>query len=265
MSLNDPGAAAAKPRFFPDAAVRSGRSAGPSGPSGPPLDGLLAWYFSTLPVDGTTVPDLVGGRNATASSSALDGKTVWDDAGVTIALPAEAALLAADKWGFLFSTGDAPLALALPAQLLADPYNPASWSTSSGAVLSIPSEGVLRIAYGGYNYPMAYQTILTAGKIFRVTGEGRSDGTALPSVQDNAGAFLWTGTSSTGWQPFCIEDVAAGTRIQFKALMIDDNYCEFRNIRTMPRWWKSAEVDRPLRRSRRRRRRRLRRSRPSCT
>jgi hypothetical protein len=205
--------------------------AGSSGPAGPPLEGLLAWYFSTQPVDGTTVPDKVGARHATASSSVLDGKTVWDDAGVTIALPAEATLLAADKWGFLFSTGDAPLTLVLPAQRLADPYNPASWSTSSSAVLSIPSEGVLRIAYGGYTNPTAYQTILTAGKIFRVMGEGRSDGTARPSVQDNTGAFLWTGTSSTGWQPFCIEDVAAGTRIQFKALMVDDNYCEFRNIR----------------------------------
>jgi hypothetical protein len=104
--------------------IRAARPAGSSGSSSPPLDGLLAWYFSTLPVDGTTVPDKVGGRHATASSGALDGKTVWDDAGVTIALPAEAALLAADKWGFMFSTGDAPLTLVLPAQLLVDPYNP---------------------------------------------------------------------------------------------------------------------------------------------
>jgi hypothetical protein len=122
--------------------------------------------------------------------------------------------------------------LVLPAQLLVDPYNPASWTALNGAVLSSPGEGVLRIAYGGsYPNPAAYQSILSVGKVFRVTGEGRGDGTAKPGVQDNAGAFLWTGASSTGWQAFCIEDVAAGTRIQFKALMVAAGYCEFRNIR----------------------------------
>lgn len=50
---------------------------------------------------------------------------------------------------------------------------------------------------------IAYQTIMTVGQRYRVTGWARGDGTAWPRVGSGA-SFYWTGTTSTTWQYFDI-------------------------------------------------------------
>lgn len=69
---------------------------------------------------------------------------------------------------------------------------------------------------GGGVFPWASKTgFLTAGKIYRISGYARSDGNAGIRIYHNAGSnLLWTGTTSTTWQPFDVVFVAALTDIR---------------------------------------------------
>lgn len=68
----------------------------------------------------------------------------------------------------------------------------------------------LRATYGGVNNPFAYQTILTMGKPYLVTGWCRSDGSATPYVYVGTASVTWSGTLSTDWQYFSIYALANG-------------------------------------------------------
>lgn len=63
----------------------------------------------------------------------------------------------------------------------------------------------------------AQQTIQTIGKTYRVVGWATSDGAVLPRILDGS-TFLWTGTTSTAWQPFDVTFVATGTTMRFYAV-----------------------------------------------
>ncbi|MDD5726288.1 MAG: hypothetical protein PHC53_02650 [Patescibacteria group bacterium] len=79
--------------------------------------------------------------------------------------------------------------------------------------------------------PFAYQTILTIGKVYRVQGWAKGDGTVAPVLTDGPNA-VWTGTSSTSWQPIDVTFLSAGTTLR----LIASNYtgvshpCEFDGI-----------------------------------
>jgi hypothetical protein len=90
------------------------------------------------------------------------------------------------------------------------------WTVYNGATLSkvpgsaVSGKRIIRIAKEGL-IGAAYQTILTVGKRYRITGYGRGDGAgvAIPAVL--IGGYLWTGTNSTAWQKFSFTVVAGGT------------------------------------------------------
>jgi hypothetical protein len=58
--------------------------------------------------------------------------------------------------------------------------------------------------------PAASQNILVVGYRYRVTGKCKSDGTAIPAVDDYVN-YYWFGTTSTNWQDINLEFVAANT------------------------------------------------------
>jgi hypothetical protein len=114
-----------------------------------------------------------------------------------------------------------------------------SWTPGGFAVLSkqtsSPKSGsqVLRVANdGSHTAANANQSSLTAGAVYRVTGFMRSDGTSSPRVLNNSSAILYTGTSSTTWQPFDVVFIAAGNTINFQAALsvAGSNYAEFDDV-----------------------------------
>jgi uncharacterized phage protein gp47/JayE len=110
------------------------------------------------------------------------------------------------------------------------------WTAGNSATLTKstadPYEGTraLRIAYNAVSEPFAYQSPLTVGKQYHVTGWARGDGTAIPSVRNLSQFTQWTGTSSTSWQAFDFEFVAAGTDINFYSSAVATGWVEFDNI-----------------------------------
>jgi hypothetical protein len=82
-----------------------------------------------------------------------------------------------------------------------------AWS-SAGATLSkvAGSPGgsgsqVLQVAYDASANPYTYQSILTIGSFYHVSGWARGDGTTPPAVYLGTNQ-IWQGTSSTTWQRF---------------------------------------------------------------
>lgn len=67
----------------------------------------------------------------------------------------------------------------------------------------------LRVAQTGAGAATASQAVLVIGQTYRVVGVTRSDGTSTPTVRNPSGNTLWTGTTSTSWQPFDFSFVAS--------------------------------------------------------
>ncbi len=88
---------------------------------------------------------------------------------------------------------------------------------------------VLRVDYNDTSNPMAYQTILTSGKRYRVTGWARGDSTKNPAILD-ATTILWTGTSSTDWQYFDVTFISSGTSFKLRAVTTGSGYVEFDDV-----------------------------------
>lgn len=105
-------------------------------------------------------------------------------------------------------------ALALGRNILVDGDMEAvgvgAWTPSNSPTLTketgSPHGGtqVLRIARTTVNNPAVTQSILRAGKTYIITGWSRSDGNAQPRVFVLGPGILWTGTTSTSWQPFSL-------------------------------------------------------------
>jgi hypothetical protein len=115
-----------------------------------------------------------------------------------------------------------------------------SWSQGGNATLTKQSTNphggtqVLRVARNGISPAGAQQnSLLTAGNIYRVYGYARSDGNATPTVACS-GATQFTGTTSTGWQPFdfvVVSTVAGGNTCALRATAgVDGQYTEFDDI-----------------------------------
>jgi hypothetical protein len=87
---------------------------------------------------------------------------------------------------------------------------------------------VLRLTYNGTTNPGVVKgSLLTIGKLYRVSGYMRSSGVMVPRVY--LGVKAWTGTTSSIWEAFNIDFRATGT--DFLILCIGSGgYCEFDNI-----------------------------------
>jgi hypothetical protein len=93
----------------------------------------------------------------------------------------------------------------------------AAWAVGNSATLTkqtgSPFAGLqsLRVARNGVDNPSARQTILSAGKVYRVQGRARGDGagTAIPQLIETSAR--WTGTNSASWQSFDVTFIATGT------------------------------------------------------
>ncbi len=94
-----------------------------------------------------------------------------------------------------------------------------SWTVVNTATLSkqttSPHGGsqVMRVVRNGSNTPLARQTILTAGNVYRATGYARSDGTGVPIMRHSL-TTVFTGTTSTSWQAFDVVFVATSTQFE---------------------------------------------------
>ncbi len=116
-----------------------------------------------------------------------------------------------------------------------------SWTAGNSAALSkqttSPHGGsqVLRVTRNVTASPYAKQTILTVGQVYRVTGYARGDGAGSPStphvLQNSAGTTLFSGTTSSAWQPFDVVFVANSTDIDFGSLSLPNGgYVEFDDV-----------------------------------
>ena len=111
-----------------------------------------------------------------------------------------------------------------------------AWTAGGGATLSKqttnPKEGnqVIRIVRTGFNSHAA-QLILTIGKMYRITGWARGDGTNIPTVYDTGA--LWTGGVSTDWQYFDKTFTAAGATLYIRTAATVGNYSEFDDIQVI--------------------------------
>lgn len=109
--------------------------------------------------------------------------------------------------------------------------------TVPSKVTSDPYKGTrsLRLTLGPTaNNDGVYQTILTVGTTYRITGVTRSDGNIVPRIGDRNTPDVWTGTLSTSWQKFDFTFIP--TQVDFRLGCDDDNtgvsgeYCEFDDI-----------------------------------
>lgn len=136
---------------------------------------------------------------------------------------------------------DFPAYNGTPSQILTDgdmeTADTSSWTAFNSAALSkqttSPHGGsrLLRITENGVAAPAAGQTVFTVGTPYRVFGYARSDGSATPRIRDSAGTTLWTGTTSTAWQPFDFVVVAAATGLRLDtASSTLGQYVEFDDV-----------------------------------
>lgn len=193
---------------------------------------------------GTLTPYLAN-ANATVRSS--NGTFTQ----VLIAATTSATLIFRASAGFIGSIDNIsirqlniPSSSQLPSNLITDGDMETSgvglWVVGNAATLTKqttnPHGGsqVLRVARNGTNNPQAQKNgVLTADKVYRISGYMRSDGSATPLVAINAGTNI-SGTTSTDWQPFDFIGVApaAGSGIvYFRATTsTGTQYVEFDNI-----------------------------------
>lgn len=111
----------------------------------------------------------------------------------------------------------------------------AAWTAGNGATLSKESgdphwgNASLRVARNALDSPYAYQTILTNGVTYKVTGWAKGDGTNAPKVRLNT-TLVWEGTSSTSWQRIDGIGVSDGTQLRLRCPAVGAGYCEFDDI-----------------------------------
>jgi hypothetical protein len=110
------------------------------------------------------------------------------------------------------------------------------WVSAQSATLSkqtsSPHGGsqVLRVAYNGVSSPGGYQSILSNGRRYRITGYFRGDGTFAPRVL-YGGTVGVSGTSSTSWQSFDITiSPTGGTNLELRSLATSAGYAEFDDV-----------------------------------
>jgi len=113
-----------------------------------------------------------------------------------------------------------------------------AWTVDNSAVLTkqagSPSGSgsqVLRVTHGGVNAPGTYQTILTSGKKYKITGYVRSDGTAVPKVALNT-VQVYLGSTSTSWTYFEATGETNGTRLYLQSFPYGTagNYVEWDDV-----------------------------------
>ncbi len=182
--------------------------------------GLTTWtgttstdwqYFDVTYLAAATNPRLI-------SVTSIAGYTEWDDVFITQTEPQY------NHYGQILVDGDMEAADAT------------AYTVGSSATLSKesadPHSGSLnlKIAYNGLTNPNAYQTILTVGQEYRLTGWARGDSTAVPSIYDGGLVELWTGTNSSSWQNFDETFTAANTTLNFYAIIGAAGYTEFDDV-----------------------------------
>lgn len=106
------------------------------------------------------------------------------------------------------------------AELLVDgdmeAINTSAWTAVQNAILSKettnPHGGtrLLRVTVDDLANPQAKQSITIAGRRYRIIGYARSDGSVAPRARSGS-AVLFTGTTSTDWQPIDKEFISAST------------------------------------------------------
>ncbi len=91
---------------------------------------------------------------------------------------------------------------------------------------------VLRVDYNDTTNPFVYQIILTVGKTYRVTGWARSNGTAIPRVQEGlmGSSLFWEGTDSTSWQYFDFVGVTTHAWFILRTLSAIAGYTEWDDV-----------------------------------
>lgn len=125
-----------------------------------------------------------------------------------------------------------PASTSNPSTIIADGDMEAtgttSWSTGNAAFLSKQDTAhggtkVLRIARNLINNPNAFQAVMTTGNVYRAYGYARSDGLATPRLTNSTGVTIFSGTTSTAWQPFDFVFVADGANIQLISITSTGN------------------------------------------
>lgn len=121
----------------------------------------------------------------------------------------------------------------------------AAWPAGNSATVTkqtgTPHGGsqCLRVAYNAVSDPFAYQVSITNGVSYHIDGWVRSDGTAIPRI-NNGTNVLFTGTTSTSWQQVSVDFVGgASTWVQLFAVISSSGYCEFDDLsvkETCPDW-----------------------------
>ncbi|MFZ5365433.1 MAG: hypothetical protein ACOZBH_04540 [Patescibacteria group bacterium] len=112
------------------------------------------------------------------------------------------------------------------------------WTTGGSPTVtkstSNPFSGtqVLRVAIGGTANPYVYQSVLTNGQTYRIQGRTRGDATAYPEFRSATDSMVWTGTTSTTWQPFNFTHTATGTyiRMNTRGNAGGGNYVEWEDV-----------------------------------
>ena len=94
--------------------------------------------------------------------------------------------------------------------------NAATLSKQTGTRTGGSGTKVLRVARSITNNLFAAQVILTVGKRYRIQGWTRSDGNATPRI--DISTVVFTGTTSTDWQPFDVEGIATVTSLVLRNL-----------------------------------------------
>lgn len=113
-----------------------------------------------------------------------------------------------------------------------------AYQTTLSKQTTSPHSGTqcLRVAYNGVNTEgSAYQQRLTTGVTYRITGwaRGCAAGTAYPAIICNT--VLWTGTTSTSWQPFDITFTCANAQLHcYVYNLAAGRFCEFDDIVCTP-------------------------------
>ena len=112
-----------------------------------------------------------------------------------------------------------------------------SYTAMNDAILTKTTENVhqgvqaLRVTYDGTSGPYARQNILTTGNTYFATGFARCDGSvAIPRVENGSAKVVWTGTTSSVWQPFDIVFNAQGAGFILRANTAAAGWCEFDDV-----------------------------------
>jgi len=109
------------------------------------------------------------------------------------------------------------------------------WNITASKQTIDPEEGsrYLRLTYDGANVEgCAYQSELTHGKYYHVTGWARGDGITTSYPYLNMGDVNnWEGTTSNTWQYFDVVGICNGTDINLSGIALEiDGYVEWDNI-----------------------------------